>query len=529
MENPATSLANPAEWLIDFVGGSKTKTGVRVTRETALTYAAVWAATVHISRDVAKLPLFVYRNTDSGKERATDHAAFSLLRHKPNNEMTSYVFRQTLQAHALLQGNGYAHIDRAGNGRPIQLIPLDPAKVTPVRVGGVLWYVVKINGEDRRLPPEDVLHIKGLGYDGLQGYSVIAKAAESLSLGMAARDYGARYFSNNARPDVIFEYPGQLSDVAKKNLRESWASIHQGLDNAHKAAILEEGMKCTPVTINARDSQMIEQRTFENRDVANWFGIPPHFLGDTTRTAFASLEQENQSYLDRTLDGWLVNWEEELREKLLTEREKEADSHFIEFLRQALVRADLKTRAEYYSKALAGLPWMTIDEVRSAETMNALGDGQGDKLIVPINMQRPAEQPKPDEPAPAPPAPSPVAEPDRAKRELLRDTVTRMVKRLTVHARKAAKQPDKLPEWIAEIEVKHGDILRSMLRPACALIFNGEGERAAHEIVDYLFENMRDCVMGGEIETRAAEIEETVPGEVVEIWINGGESHVLAQ
>jgi len=390
LENPSTSLSNPDEWLYEAFGAGKSSSGVRINRETALCYSPFWRAVNLISRDVAKLPLYVYKRQGRGKERASSHPAYQLLRWKPNSEMTAFVFKQTLTSHVLMLGNGYAFIDRNGSADPVQLLPLSPENTYPVREDGVLMYVTEFtfNGERvmRKLPASDVLHIKGLGFDGLQGYSVILKMREALGLGYGAHQYGVRYFKNNARPGVIIQHPKTMSQPAASRLRESWNSMHQGIENAHKVAILEEGATVQLFGDNAKDAMMTDVMKFGLVDTANFFHLPVHKVGGEGRTAFASLEQENQSYLDDALDPWLVNWEEEARDKLLREREKEADTHAIEFMRQALIRADMAARGQYYNTAVqAG--WMSRDEVRARENDNPMPDGEGEKFFIPLNMK----------------------------------------------------------------------------------------------------------------------------------------------
>jgi HK97 family phage portal protein len=388
IENPSTPLSDPDEWLYDALGAKPSSSGVRVTRESALTYSPVWRGVSLISRDVAKLPLYIYRRSadGEGKELASEHPAYMLLRHKPNRELKAFDFRQTLQAHAILEGNGLAYISRRGDGSPEELIPLLPGNSSPVRMGGQLWYVTKVGSEWHKLYSDDVLHIRGLGFDGTSGYPLWRKAKDSLGAGIAAEEFGARYFRNGASPSVVMEHPGRLDPKAYKRIRDSWNEMHTGLANMHKLAILEEGMKLNAFSSDANKAQLIQYKAFSIRDVANWLGVPPHKLGDTTKTSYASLEQENQSYLDDALDPWLCQWEGESWDKLLTERQKREDSHVIEFLRQALVRTDLATRATYYRQALGGMPWMMIDEVRGMENLNPLPDGLGKKYYVPLNV-----------------------------------------------------------------------------------------------------------------------------------------------
>lgn len=368
-----------------LIAGTETDSGVTVNKKKALQYSPFWRGVNLISRDVGKLPLFVYQRDGSGKRRAIEHPAFRLLRRKPNAEMTAFTFRETLQSHALTRGNGYAYIDRRGDGAPSQLILLNPDNTYPVRANGTLWYVVDVRGDQRKITAQDILHIRGLGDDGLIGYDVISYAKNSLGRGIGAAEYTSRYFKNDGTPGMVLEYPGTLSPEAFRKLKAEWSAMHSGLENKHKTAILENGMKLNQYSVRAKDTQLIETRTFELREVANWLGIPPHKLGDTARTSYNSLEQENQSYLDDALDPWLVKWEEECWDKLLTEDEKRNDTHVVEFLRNALVRADLAARGNFYHQGLQD-GWFNRDEVRAMENMNPMPDGIGQKYYIPLNM-----------------------------------------------------------------------------------------------------------------------------------------------
>lgn len=469
MENPSTSLNDPANWLVEALCGQPTATGLKVSRETALTYAAVWRAVSLVSGDVGKLPLVVYRRVGEGKERATDHPAFQLLRYE-TQEMTALTVKGTLQTHAMLEGNGYAYIYRDGAARPTDIVPLDPTQTYPVRENGVLYYVTQVAGELRRLPRTDVLHIRGFGFDGLVGYNWVAKARESLAVGLAAREYGSRFFANDARPGGTIEHPAKLSEEAAKILRESWASMQGGLANKHKVAVLEEGMKFNPFTISAEDSQLIETRKFEIREIANWFGVPAHLLSDDAKTSYSSIEAENQSYLDRCLDGWLCKWEAECRSKMLTEEEKAADSHLIEFVREALMRADLNARAAYYQKAAGGRSWMTPNEIRSKENMNPVDDEAASELKDPANI---LGKPEPTEAEPMPDKPMPDMKPDdepmrAAIRKLMLDATGRMTRRLMTHARREAKHPDTFDNWLDEFTTEHWAVIGLAFEPTVA-------------------------------------------------------------
>lgn len=395
IENPNEPLYDPKNWLAEAFGAEESAAGVRINAEKALTYAPWWRGINLLSSDVGKLPLLVYRRNGPGKERDPQHQAYRLLRYRVNNElMSAFTFKQTLTSHALSHGNGYAWILRSGDARPQELIVLNPLDVIPFRENGRFWYGVRVGVEWRRINPTDIFHIKGLSPDGMRGYSVYAKARESLGEGLAAQEYGSRFFSNGARPSVVIEVPNGMSDDAQRSFLKQWERMHTGLESSHRTAILTNGAKVNGFSVNARDSQLHEIRKFNLVDIANWIGVPVHKVGGEGRTAYSSLEQENQAYLDESLDPWLVRWEDECREKLLTEEQKERDTHTVEFLRQALVRADIVARYTAHNIAVRG-GWENRDEVRNSENKGPLPDGEGQKFFAPLELQVVGEdQPK---------------------------------------------------------------------------------------------------------------------------------------
>ena len=387
MENPRRPLDPWGQTVGDVMEGSISSSGVRVSRDKALSVAAFWRGVLLISSTVGKLPFGAYRRTYPGMEPDVKHPAHWLLRKQPNEYMTAVSWKETMQGNALLHGNGYSYIVRNGDGTPAELLWLDPECVDPVRENGKLWYVYtrKGTGESRKLPAIDVFHLKGWGYDGLCGYPILQKGKEVLGHALASRTYGSVFFRNQARPSVLLKHPGKISPEARKNLRESWERLHQGLDNAHKTAVLEEGMDAFPLTISARDSQLIEVMSFSLIEIANLLGIPPHKLGASVNVSYKSLEQENQAFLDDSIDPWLVRWEEEAEAKLLTSYQQMRDTHAISFDRFPLVRADLQQRGEFYSKALnAG--WISPDEVRAREGLNPMPGGTGKVYFRPVNL-----------------------------------------------------------------------------------------------------------------------------------------------
>lgn len=502
LNNPQYSLAEGADALFDMLAGGTSLTGVNVNTNTILGYPAVWRGINLLSGDIAKLPLVVYRRLrEGGKEKDRTHPAHRLVARNPNVEMTAFNFWRTIVGHALSTGGGYAVIFRGDNAEPQEMVLLDP-KVTRLQRGPdrQLAYVTKLPGSHIDIPiaPMNILHIKGLGWNGITGYSITEKLQESLSLGMAAQKYGAVYFGNNTTPKMVIEMKGSAGKTKEERLewRRRWDDMHKGVENQHRVAILENEAKLQTIAINNEEAQFLQTREFEIRQVANILGVPPHKLGDTTRTSFASLEQENQSYLDESLDPWLRNIEQEASDKLLTEKQKEEDTHFIEFLRQALVRANLKDRYAAYNTALNG-GWMNKDEIRDRENMNPIPDGAGKIFLAPMNMQ-PAgggddeEKEQPDK------------EQDGNRREvidahqqLLEHELDVAVRRLKKSALAAAKRPDQFLEWLDRDLDHHRDVLLRTLEPAvlaCETV-TGSTLNESIMIVDQLIDHMRSDLL----------------------------------
>lgn len=442
-----------------------------VNRETALTFDAYWRCVSLISGDVAKLPLCVYERQGTGKIEAESHPAYRLLMYEACPDVSALDCKRVLTLHALCEGNGYAFIQRDGAGRPLELWPLSPMKTYPVRANRRLWYVTEVGSrESRRLPAEDVFHLKGLSFDGLAGYNAVAKMRETLGLGLAAQSFGSIFFRNNARPNVILKHPGKLKPEAKTNLRESWERLHSGLENSHRTAVLEEGMDLVPLMHNARDSQLLELRGFSRIEVCNFFGVPPHKVGDSSRTSYNSLEQENEAYVDDGggLGFWLPQWCSEAWKKLLSEEEKQQLSHFFAFKLRQLLRANLSARTTYYV-AMVTNGVLSPNEVRDEEGYNPREGG--DDYLTPLNMQGgdpalpDAGDPPPEDKLPEKKSlPSPVL--IEAQRDLLVSACRRMVARVAAHARRAAKKPGEFLTFIDSLEAQHLATIRENLGPA---------------------------------------------------------------
>jgi HK97 family phage portal protein len=480
-ENPQVSLASSTLWNT----GGITDTGLAITPHTALNIAAVYQAVNVLANDVAKLPLHIYRRTpDGGRERDTLHAASYLLRRKSNSDLTSFMLVKTMMLHALLWGNGYAFILRDNAAKPLELILLLPDRTKPIRVNGELRYQTKIGNESRVLRPEDVLHIRGLAHDGITGLSMIDLARESLALGLAAEKFGTKFFGNGSVASGVITYPGRLKEQAANNLQNEFEEKHQGLTNAHRTILLQEGAKFTPLTIPPETAQFLGTREFQKSEVASWFNLPPHKVGSGDRTSYASLEVENQSYLDNSLDPWLLTLEFECFDKLLTEQEKQTESHFVEFVREALLRADLPTRYAAYTSAITN-GFMSRNEVRRRENLPPIEGG--DAFLTPLNMT--AE--------PTTPAPS-----IEVQRNLLVDVIGRMSRRIAATARQAAKQPADFEQRMQRELDEYEPLFAQAITPAIGAIrcLSNDNTLAPGPIVRRHVAALRDELKTGDIE-----------------------------
>lgn len=369
-----STFRNPADWFWkSTMIGSRSDSGIVVNSDKAMTLAWVWQAVNTISNDIARLPVILYdkRNPDD-RVRATTHPGYSLLKRAPNPYMSPKTLLSVLMKNALLSGNGVAWIQRDGRGAPIALYPLPPDNVTLEVVNNEPIYVVQFPYQDKSekvaLSFRDVIHIKNLTNNGYWGYDTISYARNSIGLGLATEQHGNRFFKNNARPSVVLETDGTIDKERADNLLASWNEMHAGSNNAYKTALLSGGMKAKIMSINNDNAQWLDSRKFQRQEVASWFNIPPHKLGDSSKTSFSSLEAENRSYADMTLMNWIVEIEQQLDNKLLTARQRQRDQYNFEFLTAGLLRADLITRYQSYQIGISS-EFLSPNEVRKLENM----------------------------------------------------------------------------------------------------------------------------------------------------------------
>jgi len=379
--------------------GVSTAAGMTVGPDTALRVSAVYACIRLIAESIATLPLHVFERVGKDKQLASDHPLSYLVHDSPEKRYTSCVWRETQQSHVLLGGNGYARIERS-RGQVSAIYPLNPNYVTPRTESKTVVYDIQERGTlEAGVSASDILHIPGMGWDGLVGYSPIYLAREAIGLALATQEYGSRLFSNGSRPSGVIKMAGHLKDDnARTRLRQSWEEIHRGSSNSGRVAILEDGAEFAPIAIPPEDAQFLETRKFQVAEIARIFRVPPHMIGDVERTTSwgSGIEQQSIGFFRDTLRPWVVRWEQELNRKLFSERER--GRYFCEFNVDGMQRGDLKSRYEAYSIARQW-GWMSVNDIRRLENMNAVEDG--DEYLSPLNMvpagERPAPQPATEE------------------------------------------------------------------------------------------------------------------------------------
>ena len=351
-DKPQNSYDSPS--YAYFFGRSNA--GKRVTDRTALQHIAVYACMRVLSEAIAQLPLHVYKYNEKGKERVPQHPLYFLLHDQPNPEMTSFIFRETLMSHLLIYGNAYAQIIRNGRGDVLGLYPLMPDKMKVDRdEKNRLIYIYSRYDEanpnlkeqgDIILYADEVLHIPGLGFDGLVGYSPIALAKNAIGISIACEEYGASFFGNNANPSGVLEHPGVIKNPDK--LRDAWHRAYGG-KNSHKVAVLEEGVKFTPISIPNNEAQFLETRKFQIEEIARMYRVPLHMIGDLDHATFSNVEHLSLDFVKFNVDG--------------------------------LLRGDYASRMQGYATARQN-GWMSANDIRELEDMNMLSEEEGGNLYL---------------------------------------------------------------------------------------------------------------------------------------------------
>ena len=356
---------------------------MRVSPDSALRVAAVYACVRILAETMASLPLVVYqRRADGGKDKVTDHWLYRLMAKRPNRFQNPFEWREMLQGHLALRGNAYNQIITNPRGEIIELMPIHPdrVKIELLPSGEYRYRVTDRAGTEVIMPRGDVWHLRGLSSDGLMGMSPIELARENLGMALAAQDYGARFFANDAKPTGGWiEFPGTFKDnEAKKVFRESYQQAQSGA-NRGKVLVLENGMKFHEVGVTNKDAQFLELRKFQITDIARLFRVPPHMIADLERATFSNIEQQSLEFVMHTMTPWAERWEASIESELLLE----GDDIEIEFDFANLMRGDAASRSSYYQSGIQN-GWLTRNEARIAENLNPI-DGL-DQPLRPLNM-----------------------------------------------------------------------------------------------------------------------------------------------
>jgi HK97 family phage portal protein len=362
---------------------ARTGSGMRVSPDSALRLAAVYACVRILAETMASLPLVVYqRRADGGKDKVTDHWLYRLMAKRPNRFQNPFEWREMLQGHLALRGNAYNQIITNPRGEIIELMPIHPdrVKIELLPSGEYRYRVTDRAGTEVILPRGEVWHLRGLSSDGLMGMSPIELARENLGMALAAQDYGARFFANDAKPTGGWiEFPGSFKDSeAKKVFRESYQQAQSGA-NRGKVLVLENGMKFHEVGVTNKDAQFLELRKFQITDIARLFRVPPHMIADLERATFSNIEQQSLEFVMHTMTPWAERWEASIESELLLE----GDDIEIEFDFANLMRGDAASRSSYYQSGIQN-GWLTRNEARIAENLNPI-DGL-DQPLRPLNM-----------------------------------------------------------------------------------------------------------------------------------------------
>ena len=390
MKNPFSGLFRARDKPQDSVSAAPvfyfgtSGSGKSVTVQSAIQLSTVYACVRVISETIASLPLGIYETVNDGNEKATDHPLYRLLHDEPNSEMTSFVFREVMLAHLLLYGNSYSQIIRSGKNQVIGLYPLLPDHMDVDRdsKGNLTYTYTTSDGKTVSIKPRDVLHIPGLGFDGVMGYSPIALEKNAIGLGIASEEYGSKFFSNGARPSGILTHPNTVKNP--KALRESWNSAYGGSSNSNRVAILEEGMKFEPIAIPNNEAQFLETRKFQVDEICRIFRVPPHLVGDLEHATFSNIEHQSIDFAVHTIRPWLVRIEQAMNRALLSEQEK--GRFFVQFNIDGLMRGDYKSRMEGYAIGRQN-GWLSANDIRALENQNPIpADQGGDAYLVNGNM-----------------------------------------------------------------------------------------------------------------------------------------------
>lgn len=354
-----------------------------VTPSSAMQIATVFSCVRVLAESLASIPLILYERERRNKKRAVNHPMYSLLHDLPNPEMTSFEVRTLLMGHAVTWGNGYAQKVLNGRGQVAEIWPLRPDKMSVSRgLNGDLLYTYQHESDGTiRFSRDRILHLRGLGFDGVQGYSPIRLMSRGMALANNMEEYGNKFYENGARPSIALIHPQKLSQDAYNRLRDTWEARHMGAENAHRMALLEGGLDIKTFGIPPQDAQFLQTQKYQRSQIAGIFRVPLHMINDLERATFSNIEHLSLEFVTFTLQPWLVMWEQAIFRDLIPPNER--GRYFAEFLVDGLLRGDTESRYRAYNSAIT-TGWMMPNEAREKENLNPL-DG-GDVLLRPLNM-----------------------------------------------------------------------------------------------------------------------------------------------
>ncbi len=425
-KSETSGTANPALWFVNGMGGAPTTAGMGVGPGSAMRCAAVYACVRVVSEDVAKLPLILYRRRGA-KARlvADDHPLHRILKAHPNSWQSSFEWREMMQAHLELRGNAYSFIVRDGRGQVKELLPLHPDRVTLMLAeDGEVFYQLSRGANEPSVPPiaprSAILHLRGMTFDGYHGVSTVAWLRETIGLSLASEQHGAAYFGNGARPDVVITSKATITKEQAEDIRDRWERLYRGPKGAYRPAVLPYDMSVEKLGITNKDSQFLELRQFQVSDVARGFRIPPHKIGDLTRSTFNNIEHQGLEYYLDGLMPRLERFEAAMMRDLLTEDEQR--EYEIEFDFTRILRGDLKTTMEAIA---SGRNWGVINANEARNWLNLPPREGGDTYLEPLNTVPAGQQP-----IPAPPAPEAEREADAPLADEDEQRAMRLLQRL---------------------------------------------------------------------------------------------------
>lgn len=372
----------PSKQLQDFIkgideDGSLTSSGVKVDEFSAMQMSAVNACVRILSETVASLPLHLYRRNGNGSpEKVEAHPLAECLYSAVNEEMTSFQFRESMMASVLLWGNAYTRIIRNKLGQVTELWFLKPQYMVvdrDMRTGEIVYtYTDDTTNEIYTYTTKQIFHLRTTPIDGLRGMSPIEQASSAIGLALAAEQYGAKFFCNGANPGGVLEHPSVVKDPTK--IRESWNAVYQGSANAHKIAVLEEGMKYKSIGISPNAAQFLKTRKYQVEEICRIFRIPPHMVGDLDRATFSNIEHQSIQFVVHTLRPWLVRWEQAITRCLLNEKERGV--YYARFNVDGLLRGDYQSRMEGYGIGRQN-GWLSANDIRELEDLSPIPEEQG--------------------------------------------------------------------------------------------------------------------------------------------------------